>query len=107
MAQPLTKVNKIINQTINCLVEYIPVSSAYLFGSYANGSATKGSDIDLAIFSPAVGTIGLEEKINLISLVQKAIGAEVEIHLFSNKQLKEARPSNFYGYILKTGKRIL
>ena len=107
MARPFTQVNKIISQTINRLTEYIPVSSAYLFGSYANGSATKGSDIDLAIFSPAVETIGLEEKINFISLVQKAIGAEIEIHLFPNKKLKEARPSNFYGYILRTGKRIL
>jgi predicted nucleotidyltransferase len=106
MVRPITEVKKIISETLDCLAEYLPVHSAYLFGSYAAGLARDNSDIDIAVFSPSVETMRLEEKVNLISMVQQYIKAEVEIHLFSSRRLKHARPTNFYGYILKTGKKI-
>lgn len=33
----------------------IPVTQAFLFGSYANGKATQHSDIDVCIVSPVLG----------------------------------------------------
>jgi hypothetical protein len=72
-----------------------------------NGKPHKYSDIDLAFFSPNINRMGIEEKISLISKVSEQVSSDVEIHLYSDRCLKEARPTNFYGYILKTGRKIL
>ena len=106
MPRSTVEINKIIKKTINLLKDYIAVDTAYLFGSYANGHPHKYSDIDLAIFSPSVNKMSLEQKINLLAQAAEKIDTGVEIHLFSKKCLRDARPTNFYGYILKTGKRI-
>jgi predicted nucleotidyltransferase len=46
----------------------IPISSAYLFGSYAQGKGSKWSDIDVAIISPGISYDRLEERIRLMKL---------------------------------------
>lgn len=106
MPRSAIEINKIIKKTISLLKEYIEVDTAYLFGSYANGHPHKYSDIDLAIFSPSVNKMSLEQKINLLAQAGEKVDSEVEIHLFSKKCLSSARPTNFHGYILKTGKRV-
>ena len=46
----------------------IPVSSAYLFGSYALGKGSEWSDIDVAVISPGISDDRLEERIRLMKL---------------------------------------
>ncbi|MCG2711948.1 MAG: nucleotidyltransferase domain-containing protein [Candidatus Omnitrophica bacterium] len=50
------KKNKKLDKLINCFAEElkkdIPVEKILLFGSYADGSADKNSDIDLIVVSP-------------------------------------------------------
>ncbi len=106
MYRSTVEVNKIAQSTAKLLASYIILKAGYLFGSYVNGKPHKYSDIDLAFFSPSVNRMGIEEKISLISKVGKQVSSDVEIHLYSDKCLKDARPTNFYGHILKTGKRI-
>lgn len=106
MARQLNEVKEIASKTVLLLKNRIPVRSAYLFGSYTQGTANDDSDIDIAAFSPAVDNMDLEAKIDLIARVQKEADAEVEIHLFPEHCLKEARTTNFYGYILSTGIKI-
>jgi uncharacterized protein len=43
----------------------IPVNSAYLFGSYAKGTAGKKSDIDVCIVSNVFGKDYIKEMVNL------------------------------------------
>lgn len=107
MHRSTVEVNKIAGKAAKLLGNYVSLKAGYLFGSYVNGKPHKYSDIDLAFFSPNVNRMGLEEKVSLISKVSEQVGSDVEIHLYSNKCLKSARPTNFYGYILKTGRRIL
>lgn len=46
----------------------IPISSAYLFGSFARGKGSKWSDIDVAVISPGISDDRLEERIRLMKL---------------------------------------
>ena len=46
----------------------IPISSAYLFGSYAQGKGSEWSDIDIAVISPGISDDRLEERIRLMKL---------------------------------------
>lgn len=107
MHRSTVEVNRIARRAAKLLGSYVSLKAAYLFGSYVNGKPHKYSDIDLAFFSPSVNRMGLEKRISLISKVGQQVGSDVEIHLYSDRCLKNARPTNFYGYILKTGRRIL
>lgn len=85
---------------------HVPVERVVLFGSHATGEAGPDSDIDLAIFSPAIDTMTLEERLGLIRAVHEHVGYQAEVHLFGEEHLREARPTNFPGHILQTGVRV-
>ncbi len=106
MHRSTVEIDKITKKTLGLLKHYIEIDAAYLFGSYVHGQPHEYSDIDLAVFSHSVNKMGIEKKMTILSKTREEIGSEVEIHLFSEKCLKDARPTNFYGYILKTGKKI-
>ncbi len=106
MYRSTVEVNKIARRAVKLLRNYITLKAGYLFGSYVNGKPHKYSDIDLAFFSPNLNRMGIEKKISLISKVGGQISSDVEIHLYSDRCLKDARSTNFYGFILKTGRRI-
>ena len=51
MAAIPESIQQIIKDYINQIRNQIPVEKAFIFGSYARGTYTSDSDIDLAIFS--------------------------------------------------------
>ena len=106
MARSTEELNTILQRTVQEASKRFEVTAAYLFGSYANGSATDESDIDIALFSPAADRMTLAARLDALVDIDIAVGAEVELHLFSNKCLTKARPSNIYGLILSEGRKI-
>lgn len=54
----------------------VPVSDAILFGSWAKGTATDNSDIDVCIVSPQLGKDWVSE---VVSLRQLALGIDSRI----------------------------
>ena len=106
MYRSTVEVNRIARTAAKLLRSYITLKAGYLFGSYANGKPHKYSDIDLAFFSPNVNQMGIEKKVSLIAKVSEQVSSDLEVHLYSDERLKDARPTNFYGYILTTGRKI-
>jgi predicted nucleotidyltransferase len=95
-----------VNKAISSLKAKMPVDAVYLFGSQVSGNTTEYSDIDIAAFAPGVDNMNLDEKITIIARVRMEVDAPVEIHLFDSNRLKQARPTNIYGHIIETGKKI-
>jgi len=87
--------------------ERIPIEAAYLFGSQLTGEADEESDIDLAIFSPAIDGLNLYERVHLASELALRCDSTLELHLYSSRALASARPTNFAGYIVTHGKRLI
>lgn len=106
MARHLAEVEAIAKQAVALLRSRIPVTQAYLFGSYAEGVARDDSDIDIAAFSPIADTMKFEDRVALTVQLERQIDAGVEIHLFGTTNLTEARPTNFFGYLRAHGKPI-
>lgn len=96
----------IIDQVLDYLKKRICVSEAFVFGSHAVGKPDKWSDIDLAIFSPDVEDWTIEQKAELATSVKLNCNADVELHIFPTYALTQARPTNFYGYIIENGKKV-
>ncbi len=106
MDRDLASVESIARETVSLLRARIPVTKAYLFGSHVEGTAREDSDIDIAAFSPVANAMSFREKVDLTVALERQIDAPVEIHLFGDKSLAEARPGNFFGYIRAKGKPI-
>jgi uncharacterized protein len=69
----------------------IRVSAAYLFGSYARGTATPDSDIDVLILSPDFSDDRFENLI-LLMKVRRGIDSRIEPHGFKEEEFDESHP---------------
>lgn len=106
MARSLAEVTQIAEQALTVLSEEVPISAAFLFGSHVDGVPHEGSDIDLAVFTPDEARLRLEERARLQLHLQRSCADDLELHLYPSRGLQQARPSNFYGYLLTRGKRL-
>lgn len=67
-----------------------PLSSAYLFGSWAYGHPVDGSDIDIAIILDGKATVSLEDE---LSQDAYALDPRIELHLYTADYFNSARRS--------------
>lgn len=105
MVKGQTEIEKILSDALDYLSGKIAIDRAVLFGSYVNGEPDEWSDIDIAVFSRTVRDWTFEDKLVLMNGLKK-VCPDVELHLYSDADLREARPTNFYGHILETGKKV-
>jgi len=98
------ELTKVIRQAIEALNQQIEVRLAVLFGSHAEGHADEWSDVDLAVVSGDFEKMSFQKQMELLTKIWHVNGTWVQIHPFTLKDLQEARPTNFLGHILKTGK---
>jgi predicted nucleotidyltransferase len=103
MVKVKSSVKKSVLKTIKFLQKQIIITEVILFGSYAAGTPHKYSDIDIAVISPDFENKDLSFKADIFSRAKISCSIDVDIHPFTVKSLKNARPTNFMGHILKTG----
>lgn len=106
MVRQLKEVEEIVRNVIRMVDQRYHVHAAYLFGSYVEGVPRDDSDIDIAIFAEGIESENIDNRMNFIAQIQKAIDPEIELHLFPTALLNELRPTNFPGYISSHGKKI-
>lgn len=82
----------------------IKVVSAYLFGSYATGTANEWSDIDVALLTNRFIGDAFDFKFLLMQIARK-INYNIEPHPFLVSDFKKSNP--FAVEIIETGKRIV
>lgn len=101
-----TEVKKIIKKYASELRKRdFPVSSAYLFGSYAKGKANKWSDIDVAIVSDKLKTNNRENYKKMIYTTLD-VDSRIEAHGFTVSQFKDNSIPMVYE-IRKTGIKVI
>jgi len=70
---------KLSKSNIDLIVDYLkdkPVKKAYLFGSYAQGTAIKKSDIDILVdldYEQKIGLLFIRMKLDLELLLKKEV----------------------------------
>jgi len=103
----VANLTEIIEHGLDRVRERIHIEAAYLFGSQLTGEADEDSDIDLAVFSPDVDGLGFVKRVHLTSEISLNCDSRLELHLYPSKALANARPTNFVGYIVTHGKRLV
>jgi predicted nucleotidyltransferase len=58
------------------------IETAFIYGSFAKGTAQAGSDIDVLI----IGRVELGSVIDLLHPVQKLVGREINPKIFSSRE---------------------
>ena len=98
-------INETILPYINLIKETgLKVWRIYLYGSYAKGTFTKDSDIDLAIFLDVNDIDGFEEDALLMKLRRK-VNLNIEPHTFAKSDFDRTNP--FIKEIITTGVRVM
>ncbi len=82
----------------------VPVDGLYLFGSYANGTENKWSDIDLAVVSPLFGVDSISDRVFLMRIRDEDTKL-VEPHPVSTKAFNDI--NNLLVRNIKQGIKIL
>jgi predicted nucleotidyltransferase len=83
----------------------IPIDRAFLFGSYAKGTATEQSDIDVCFFSQSFEDMpSIDIMIQLFRLTRKYKGIDIEPRGFPTSELTNDNP--FVKEILRTGREL-
>jgi predicted nucleotidyltransferase len=106
MVRSAAEVDRISQRALESLDREMPITAAFLFGSYAEGRPHAESDIDLAVFTPERSRLNLAEKSRLQLQLQRRCALDLELHLYPADALNRARSTNFYGYLLEHGKRL-
>lgn len=106
MAENQAELDKAIMDSINYLRQYFRISEVILFGSQLSGKTSKFSDIDLAVISPDFSGRTYEEILQIFAGLAVKQGSRVELHPFTEEDVKNARPTNFVGYLKKNGRVI-
>lgn len=88
---------------VEVLSRYTPVAAAYLFGSWVEGSADEGSDIDLAVFLEGIESWDLATRAHTAALVQEKAGDDIKLHFFSVRSLRQPELASFAAYVLTHG----
>ena len=98
------RTEEVVRRTIERLLQDIRIHQAVLFGSHARGDADHWSDVDLAVVSPDFARMGHRKLMDLLVEAALAVDPRIEVRLYTPRDFKEARPTNFLGHILKHGK---
>jgi len=96
-------VETIIRSFLDAIRNEIHVDEVYLFGSYAKGTPSKYSDIDLAIVSRDFEGVRFFDRKRLIKYLVK-VNTDIQLHPFKLEDFTTDDP--FVEEIIRTGIRV-
>ena len=105
MAFDIETANRTINNYVADVKNAMPIDHVYLFGSYAKGTATEESDIDVCFFSHSFeNLLPIDIMTRLFRLTRKYKGIDIEPRGFPTSELENDNP--FVKEIVRTGREV-
>jgi predicted nucleotidyltransferase len=103
MVTDIETVTKIARQYIDDVRAKIPLDRAYLYGSYAKGTAHKDSDVDICLFSKSFEGASRIDVLTEMCLLTDKYNRQVDIepNSFPTSELDNDNP--FVKEVLRTG----
>ncbi len=107
MAANLEAVDNVVKQYVAEVRRVMPIDKAVLFGSYAKGTATKWSDVDVCFFSDA---FDLDHSVDIVTKLLGIAGKYhpdycIEPRVFLTSDIEDDNP--FVREVLRTGREII
>ena len=106
MAANYEAINDVVVQYVADVRRALPIDKAVLYGSYAKGTATEQSDIDVCFFSSSFENMpSIDIMTRLFRLTRKYKGIDIEPRGFPTSELENDNP--FVKEVLRTGREII
>ena len=106
MAYSNEALNDIVSNYVADVKNAMPIDRAFLFGSYAKGTATEHSDIDVCFFSHSFENLtSIDIMKQLFRLTRKYKGIDIQPRGYPTSDLEADNP--FVKEILRTGREVL
>ena len=99
-------IKKPIKQFVQALPKSINLDKAIVFGSYANQTATKNSDIDIILVSENFKKMNEDDRLNVLYKASRFIEPEIHPWGFTQNELDKADPQSTLGAARLFGKKI-
>ena len=104
MAEKTIELDEIVSRYCRELARNgIHVTEVFLYGSYASGNQSEGSDIDLIIISPDLDKYGMLERLELMGIVAARILEPVEAFGFTPEEFKKENLTLFWKDVIEQG----
>ena len=105
MAFNVAAAHETITNYVTDVKNAMPIDRVFLFGSYAKGTATEQSDIDVCFFSHYFeNLLPIDIMTQLFRLTRKYKGIDIEPRGFPTSELENDNP--FVKEILRTGREV-
>ncbi|MCL1820590.1 MAG: nucleotidyltransferase domain-containing protein [Oscillospiraceae bacterium] len=105
MAFNIETMNGVISSYVADVRNAMPIDRVFLYGSYAKGTATEQSDIDLCFFSDDFeNQTTIDIMLQLFRFTRKYKGVDIEPRGFPVSELDNDNP--FVKEILRTGREL-
>ena len=105
MVKNSREVRRIVNSLVSDLGKRgIKVNRLILYGSYAQGKARPGSDIDVAVISETFNRTGLLKRQELLGEAIFGLKEPIEAIGYSYKEFQKRHPLSFLSDIVAKGK---
>ena len=102
MAEATPQLESVIKRYISSLESMgIRVERVYLFGSYKDGTAREGSDIDLVIISRDWDRYDYLERLRLLGVAAARILEPVEAQGFTPEELAGGELTSFWKHVME------
>ena len=103
-------INQVRDQLTDFLTKVsqtIPVDEMIVFGSYARGTATQASDVDVIIISDDFKGIRSDKRFKILDTAARFIRPEIVAAGFTREELDKARQFSIVGQARHAGVRFL
>ena len=98
-------IEETIREYVADVKEIMPIDRVVLFGSYAKGTATEFSDVDLCFFSESFASKrSVDVVTNILNIAGKYKNVCIEPRAFPTSEIEKNNP--FIREVLATGKEI-
>ncbi len=93
-------------QAVRVIGRWGRVRAAYLFGSQAQGTADRWSDVDVAVFVEGAEEWDFDRLSRACAAAQRQAGLDIELHVFPTSSYDHPPRASFAQYILRHGTRL-
>lgn len=106
MAADFEAVENMVKSYVADVKKIFPIEKAYIYGSYAKGSATEHSDVDICFFSDCFNNRKSVDVIcDLLFIARKYPEYDIEPRAFPMSEITRGNP--FVKEVLRTGYEVI
>lgn len=106
MAINIEALNKTVSDYVADVKAVLPIDKAYLYGSYAKGTQTEYSDVDICFFLQTFGSMrSVDIVTDLLTIAGKYPDFDIEPRAFTVSEIVRGNP--FVNEIISTGREII